>query len=353
MDESILRKLSSVELHEDERTCLRIDEPDIQEGLHEDALSILAHLHGGKPFNLTVFKTAMGRAWRCGSFSIQRFDDQFFQVFFGTQETVEFVLSQGPWNFENHLVLVRPRCHDAFHPSHCLEKESFWLLLIGLPRFCYTWEVGSKLPALFDSVTTIQLREDRSLGTKFFRIRALIPLHKPLKRIFRITTPDGTTHVDLLKYERLPMFCFCCGFIGHRFRECPSLPKEPVQIDTLAYGPWMGGVDYIHSDQLFSKEIVPCPADIEGILDGLSPVAESSGVTGTSLTLPVAVPAVAPSGIPVGCEIVPQTFHGSLTPQKRRHPITRSASSVGSPDLGLKKPKVIPAKVARQPRRSP
>lgn len=121
---------------------------------------------------------------------------------------MDFVLSNGPWNFDNRLVLVRPRSSDASNRSHSLEKEYFWFILTGLPRYCNTLEVGSKLPSLFDSVTTVQLREDRSLGKKYFRIRALIHILKPLPRLFRITTPDGTTHVGLLKYERLPFFLF-------------------------------------------------------------------------------------------------------------------------------------------------
>lgn len=78
MDESILRKLCNVELHEDEQRCLRLDDTDITEGLQEDALSVLIHVHGGKPFHLAGFKSAMGKSWRCGSFSIQKFDENFY-----------------------------------------------------------------------------------------------------------------------------------------------------------------------------------------------------------------------------------------------------------------------------------
>lgn len=95
-DDEILKKLSNVELHAAETTCLLLDDPDIQEGIQEDDLSVFIHLNGGRSFNLDGFKQAMGRSWRCGSFSLQRVNDLFFQIFFGTQETVDFVLANGP-----------------------------------------------------------------------------------------------------------------------------------------------------------------------------------------------------------------------------------------------------------------
>lgn len=117
-------------------------------------MSVLVHIHDGKAFNLDGFKMAMGRSWRCGSFSIQRLDNVFFQVFFGTQETVDFMTSNGPWNFENNLVIVCPRIRGELQLSHCLQKEYFWILLIGLSRYCYTMVVGSKLISQFDIVKT-------------------------------------------------------------------------------------------------------------------------------------------------------------------------------------------------------
>lgn len=120
---------------------------------------------------------------------------------------------------------------------------------------------------------------------KFFRLRLPINLSKPLQRVFRITTPDGTTHVGLLKYERLPNFCFSCGIIGHRFRDCPTTSDVSVQLSDLPFGAWIRGVDNLLSDQLFSKDI-----PVEPTLDAGGPFDATPMPTCSSPKFPVLVP---------------------------------------------------------------
>lgn len=137
-------------LEDEENNCLQLEDHEIDECLKDDALSVLVHIHGGKSINFEGFKIAMGKAGRCCSFSIQRFDDLFYHIYFGTQETVDFVLNNGPWNFDNNLVLVRPRSSTSPSLHRDLEKEYFWLLLTGL-RYFYTMEVGYKLAKVLES----------------------------------------------------------------------------------------------------------------------------------------------------------------------------------------------------------
>lgn len=81
--------------------------------------------------------------------------------------------------------------------ARCLEKLFFWILVTNLPKYYYTMEVGQKMASMFDSCQTLQIMEDRTLGTKFFRISVLVNITKALKRLLRMAMPDGGSHVDL------------------------------------------------------------------------------------------------------------------------------------------------------------
>ena len=42
-------------------------------------------------------------------------------------------------------------------------------------------------------------------------------------------------------YERLPIFCYCCGILGHQDRECPQLKTGCFSSDEVEFqfGPWL------------------------------------------------------------------------------------------------------------------
>ncbi|KAL5807728.1 hypothetical protein ACOSQ3_028419 [Xanthoceras sorbifolium] len=63
-----------------------------------------------------------------------------------------------------------------------------------------------------------QSLEDKAM---FLRIKVSIDITKPLKRGIRLRLANFDTMITaLIKYERLPDFCYGCGFIGHSFRKC-------------------------------------------------------------------------------------------------------------------------------------
>lgn len=64
MDETILKRLTSVVLHETESDSTLVEDHDLNDGLKEDDLSIFVHVYGRKHIFLKGFKTTMSKAWR-------------------------------------------------------------------------------------------------------------------------------------------------------------------------------------------------------------------------------------------------------------------------------------------------
>lgn len=113
-------------------------------------------------------------------------------------------------------------------------------------------EAGLKIAKSLELCIEFQLREERSQGTKFFRFQMMVNLTKPLKHISCLLTPDGVVHMGLFKYECLPTFCFYCGLIGHKLRDCEDGKNTSIAVKDMAFGSWLGGVYHVFLDQLFA-----------------------------------------------------------------------------------------------------
>lgn len=78
---------------------------------------------------------------------------------------------------------------------------------------------------------------------EFVRIRVSVNISKPQKKKKKTYSPEARRRRGIqlpVVYERLPDFCFCCGCIGHQFRECTNYKGQ--QKEDLPFGPCLRAV---------------------------------------------------------------------------------------------------------------
>ncbi|MBA0879067.1 hypothetical protein Goshw_005831, partial [Gossypium schwendimanii] len=69
-------------------------------------------------------------------------------------------------------------------------------------------------------------------GGKFMRIRVLLDIRKPLKRKKRVSIEQNKFIYVIFQYERLSLFCFICGRLGHGESFCEvRLTLENQQVE--------------------------------------------------------------------------------------------------------------------------
>lgn len=69
-------------------------------------------------------------------------------------------------------------------------------------------------------------KSSRESFDKSMRIKVLIDVHNPLKDYVTLKIRGGHVCSIRVKYERLPMFCFLCGRLGHGSNDCMDVSGD-------------------------------------------------------------------------------------------------------------------------------
>ena len=88
-------------------------------------------------------------------------------------------------------------------------------------------DIGKEIGSKIGNVLEVDKRAIQADQAKFLRIRVEMQLDKPLWRGRGYVKNDegGRIWVDF-RYERLPIFCYICGILGHDEKHCLASPLE-------------------------------------------------------------------------------------------------------------------------------
>ncbi|KAL4332523.1 hypothetical protein GQ457_07G000070 [Hibiscus cannabinus] len=175
---------------------------------------------------------------------------------FKKDEDRDFVLGRCPWTFDGELLalkpfdkLLSPKDYD-FHPL------PIWMRIYDVPLGFMSSKVGEAVGNKFGKCIATDLRDEKGCSGEYLRVRVEIDSSRPLKRctVLGKNAKTGQPRVCMVKYERLPRFCFYCGIIGHEFQLCPDLPKGDTP--TFQFGDWLR-VEPLKSNDLAKRKVRP------------------------------------------------------------------------------------------------
>ncbi|KAL5770359.1 hypothetical protein ACOSP7_014513 [Xanthoceras sorbifolium] len=121
------------------------------------------------------------------------------------------------------------------------QKAEFWIQIYNITLMCMTKKVAIQLAENIGEMVEVPL-EPKDCWGKYLRVKVRIDVSKPLKRGLRVWLSDFKMMVTvLLRYERLPDFCFACGLIGHGFQECSNkmARMEAMNNSSPKFGDWL------------------------------------------------------------------------------------------------------------------
>ena len=139
-----------------------------------------------------------------------------------SQGDFDFVARGGPWIHRGNVLLVAPFIGNARPSESVLEAVPVWVRFYDVPWDKQTCAYGWRIGKLLGKVLAVDADDSGTMIREFLRVRIELPLNRRLQMQVSIGI-KGSAHEPEkyeLRYERVPHYCFWCGFIGHDDTEC-------------------------------------------------------------------------------------------------------------------------------------
>ena len=229
--------LSNLRLTKEEEEEISIKSRCKSDLLEECSLSLFGQLLADRNQNLRALKNTLRLAWKMGSdLQIVDVGKGILQFKFSLEYQMKWVEKNGPWNFENNLLLLCRWRRGLSAMNISFSHSPFWVQIWGLPFELMSDEVGGELGNNIGRFIEVD-RCAQSDQAKFMRIRVDLQLDKPLRKGGgEIASVEGEKFWVNFKYERLPIFCFHCGRLGHDEKHYKELSNQQ---NPRQYGEWL------------------------------------------------------------------------------------------------------------------
>ncbi|XP_058211610.1 uncharacterized protein At4g02000-like [Rhododendron vialii] len=166
--------------------------------------------------------------------------DNLFQFVFGLEEDLVRVTAGKPWFFNNSFLILTKWHVDV--QQLVFKHSPIWIQVWGLPLQFYSVEVGTKISKSMGEFLEIDMPVSGHREGCLMRILVSIDITVPVRRGMKLKLDDGQPFWVEFRYEKLPMFCCYCGFIGHEQKSCIKQTKDMengIFVVDSQYGNWL------------------------------------------------------------------------------------------------------------------
>ena len=238
MDTDFIERIEKLKLTVEEGEEITIRSTQREKILEEWSLSLIGKFLGSRTFNQRAAKNLLRSVWKMGNdLKIVDIGEGLYQFKFSIESQMKWVLDNGPWSFENQLLVLR-RWEIGMTPrSVKFTTVPMWVQVWGLPFDLINEDAGRDIGSGLGRVVDVDSKALSADQARFLRIRVEVPLSKPLRRGSPVISPKGDKALVAFRYERLVGLCYRCGTLGHDEKFC-IVSSESV-VGENPYREWM------------------------------------------------------------------------------------------------------------------
>ncbi|XP_016694273.1 uncharacterized protein At4g02000-like [Gossypium hirsutum] len=199
---------------EEEDPMVVLEENKADEELYD--LCLVGRVITDSIVNFTSLRNTLADLWHpLRGVSIIELENKRILFRFYSEIDLKRVMDGMPWFFNRHLIIFHRLARDEDPNLIPLWNAAFWVQIHNLPKGVTSEGTSRQLGDFIGKFMEYNSAMVTRGGGKFMRIRVLLDIRKPLKRKKRISIEQNKFIYVIFQYERLSLFYFICGRLGH------------------------------------------------------------------------------------------------------------------------------------------
>ncbi|KAL5568428.1 hypothetical protein UlMin_025003 [Ulmus minor] len=173
--------------------------------------------------------------------NVELIENNIFIVEFSSLRDMKRVLTNGSWNLFKNLVIFIEIQESSNISSLNFNFLELWVQVHNVLLSCMNRDCAEIIGNRIGWFSEVAMGDKGVCWGRFLRIRIVVDISMPLKRLVKLCLKEGSTpDTLLLQFERLPIFCYRCGMLGHQVQEClEEATMDDEGKEVLKYGVWM------------------------------------------------------------------------------------------------------------------
>ena len=173
MDSDFIERLLRVSLTAEEDEVIMVRPKHRKKTLEDWSLSLLGRFHTTKLINFRAAENHLRSAWN--DVKITDVGDGLFRFKFSTESQLKWVINNGPWSYDNHILLLRRWEKGMTAFSVNFQTVPMWVQVWGLPFNLINKEAGIDIGQGIGRVIDVDWKVIASDQARFLRVRVDVP----------------------------------------------------------------------------------------------------------------------------------------------------------------------------------